>query len=960
MSMTPEQWARVDAVLDVALDLPSAERAEYLDRACDGDAALRAGVERLLAAHEATDGPLPAEPATAPAALFAAPLVAHTLRMSPDDGEVAITPPGVFQPAHVGAWRIITPAGEGGMGTVYVAERDDGAFRMRAALKLVRRGLHFDPQFVRRFREERQILARLDHAGIARLIDGGITDDGLPYFVMEYVAGEAIDRWCDGRRLQLDARLDLFAKVCDAVAAAHRLGVVHRDLKPSNVLVTATGDPKLLDFGIAKTLSAGQSVHGDEADAAAEAMTSLTRTGERLLTPEYASPEQVLGAEVTAATDVYSLGVLLYELLTGRRPHAGEGRARHEVDRAVLEEPALRPSSAVTDRPRSRPGAKPLSGSAAELAAARGLEPAELRHRLRGDLDAIVLMSLRKEADRRYADAAELAGDIRRYLAGRPVRARGDAVTYRARSWLRRHQRLVGAAVAGMIVGIVALGLVSSRADRQLKSGDDAGAHGLVAHRYYDDGMRAYNRGNWADAFRLLASAVTADSTFALAALYASEAASRNEDYAARDEYLRHALRAAAFAPRRERLIVRAFEAYRLRLPTLRSYADSLLALDASDLEAQLADARADFAAGDFLGAVARNRTIVAADSAALRHGQGPCYACQALLAIVTAYSYADSTDAALREAVALTQLLPQYASSWAALAAVQQRLGTRDETAYRKVLELDPGDADYAAEWIADVRIRRGDFAAADEVLRARMQTAPARSAERMLWTLITSLRNQERWTDAMTLARQFRALNPAATPGSAPVVAVHEAQLLLESGHARASAALYDSISRFIPPEGGVITHRIWSLAHRADALAAAGDTTPLAAIADTIRALAVHSGHGRDQRLEHHVRGLLFVARGSDIEAVEAFQRAIYSWSLGYTRTNLALAGALLRLGRAREAVAALQPALRGSLEVNNLYVTHTVLHRALADAWLAGGDADSARVHAAWVRRAVQRR
>jgi serine/threonine protein kinase/tetratricopeptide (TPR) repeat protein len=947
MTMMPEQWARVEAVFDAALDLPPAERPAYVAEACKGDDVLQAEVRRLLAAHDDERGPLAAEPSTTPAALFAAPLIARTVTDA-DDGSQRPDPATVRHPARVGAWRIIGVAGQGGMGAVYLAERDDGVFHMRAALKLVHRGLHFDPQFVRRFREERQILARLDHPGIARVIDGGITEDGLPYYVMEYVDGEPIDEWCDTRRLPVDARLALFAKVCDGVAAAHRLGIVHRDLKPSNVFVTEQGEPKLLDFGIAKML--------EPWSVAGPAPTALTRTGERLLTPEYASPEQLRGEPPVPATDVYSLGVLLYELLTGRRPHARDGRSRHEVDRAVLDEPPPRPSSAVTDSPPSRPGTRP--NTAISRAGARGLDPTALRQRLRGDLDAVVLMALRKEPARRYRDAAELAADVRRCADGQPVAASGDAIAYRARAWLRRHHRLVAAAIAGMLVGSVALGLVARRVDRTPDDGDTV-PHGAVARRFYDDGMRAYARGNWSEAVRMLGAASREDSTFVLAALYASEAAARDEDYVARDAYLEQAVRLADVAPARERLIVRAFEAYRLRLPTQRAYADSLLALDPADLEAQLAAARADFTAGEFLGAVRRYRAIIAADSAAMRTSSGLCAGCQAAVEIVDAYAYADSLDAALRQAIDLTELRPRAAGSWRTLALVRLWRADTDETPYRKVLELDPGDADYAAEWIADLRIRQGEFRDADDLLRARIQVAPARGAERALWTLITSLRNQERWVEALVLARQFRALATEVQPGTAPVAAVLEAQVLMESGQPRTAAALFDSISRFVPASGGAISHRVWQLAHRADALFLAGDTAPLAAIADTMHAIAHRSGYGRDPRLEHHVRGLLLAARGHDADAVESFRRAVYSWPLGYTRTNLALSRSLLKLGRSDEAVAALQPSLRGSLEVNNLYATHTTLRRALAEAWRAAGRADSAAAHDAWVARAITR-
>ncbi len=263
--MSPERWRAVEAVLDGALDLPPADRAGYLAAACGGDAALRAEVERLLAASDDAGGPLGAT-GERPAAAYAAPLVADTL-----DAAVALGGPAARPappPARVGPWRVTGVAGEGGMGTVYAAERDDGLFRMRAAVKVVRRGLHLDDHFVARFVAERQILARLEHPNVARLLDGGLTDDGLPYFVMEYVDGEPVDRWCDARRLSVEARLELFCRACGAVAYAHRRGVVHRDLKPSNILVAADGEPKLVDFGIAKLLRDAAAAHTSEYPAA--------------------------------------------------------------------------------------------------------------------------------------------------------------------------------------------------------------------------------------------------------------------------------------------------------------------------------------------------------------------------------------------------------------------------------------------------------------------------------------------------------------------------------------------------------------------------------------------------------------------------------------------------------------------------------------------------------------------
>ena len=943
------RWQRIELLLDGALDLPAPERAAFLDGACGGDASLRAEVERLLDAAAAATGPLPDDPTGPAAAEFAAPFVARTLA-----GETAAAleaAAGATPPLRIGAWRVLARAGEGGMGTVYLVARDDGEFRMRAALKIVRAGLHLDDASVRRFREERQILAHLDHPGLARLLDGGVTPEGMPYYVMEYVDGASIDRWCDERRARIRERLRLFAQVCDAVAAAHRAGIVHRDIKPSNVLVNASGEPKLLDFGIAKPLAVDASA---TVAAGSPGVGALTRTGERLLTPEYASPEQVRGEPVTAATDVYSLGVLLYELLTGQRPYHPRSRSRHEIERAILDETPTRPSALAT-----RTGARIAEASAA----ARSTSSGELQRRLRGDLDAIVLTALRKEPARRYPTVEALAADVRRHLAGERVHARGDSAAYRGAVWLRRHRRTAVAGAVGLVAGIA---LITGFAARSLRFQpemwsdaralvDSVSTRSPAARRYYEDGLRAFASGRHNDAVQLFRAALTADSTFAMAAYYGSTAAMLTEDYAISRALLDHSVRHLANVSERERLVVRANYAARRKDPSLAALADSLSTLYPESVLGPVWSARAAVHAGDWTRAVELSRRVVTMDSLALHHDLVPCYACDALTQVVNAYAMMDSLAAAEREAGRALRLRPDVAAAWRDLAHVQLWHGTGSDSAYRRTVELDPGDADWAVEWVADWRLRRGEFAAADELLRARVQTAPPPRVERSLGLLIASLRMQERWPEALALAERFRTLGD---PRSA--WAVQLAQVTMESGRPRAAAALFDSISGW-PPDLPDPTpeFRIWALTHRASALAIAGDTTPLAAIADTIEALAPLSGNGRDARLPYHVRGLLLVARGDDEAAIASFRSAIFSPNRGYTRTNLELARALLRLGRPHEAIAALQPAFRGSLEVNNTYVTRTVLHRTLAEAWRAAGNADSAAAHDAWVARATRR-
>jgi serine/threonine-protein kinase len=401
-----EYWCRVGALIDAVLD-----GTESLGSSDDD--AVRAEVERLLGYRERARDFL-----EAPAREFAATLLAADLT---ETGGAAAAP------ERVGPYRVLREAGRGGMATVYLAERDDPQLQQRVAIKVLRDAAA-NHWLVRRFIHERQILASLDHPGIARLFDGGITDDGLPWFAMEYVEGEPITRYCNRRGLDVDARLRLFLQVCDAVQYAHRNLVVHRDLKPSNILVTqgdSLGRAKLLDFGIARLLAPEPAAAG------------LTRTGLLPLTPEYASPEQLRGESVSIASDVYQLGVLLYELLTGQRPHRLAGQPIHEVLRIVSEEIPEQPSLVVSRV--KTPGAGPR---------------ARLRRRLRGDLDNIVLMALRASPDRRYASAERLADDVRRHLRGEPVSARPDTVVYLAGKFIRRHR--AGVALAALVFVLLA------------------------------------------------------------------------------------------------------------------------------------------------------------------------------------------------------------------------------------------------------------------------------------------------------------------------------------------------------------------------------------------------------------------------------------------------------------------------------------------------------------------------
>lgn len=382
--MTPERWQQIKQLFDAAMERKPTERAAFLGEACGGDDALRREVESLAAAHDDAGS------------RYETPVVAADPMLS----------------RLFGPYRIVRRLGAGGMGTVYLASRADDQFRRLVAIKAIRPEL-LDDHTRRRFENERQTLAALEHPNIVRLLDGGTTGDGIPYLVMDYVEGQAINRYARDRNLSIAERLALFRTLCGAVHYAHQNLVVHRDLKPANILVTPQGVPKLLDFGIAKLLSA----------AYAASTVGITRTVAQPMTPEYASPEQIQGQPVTTSSDIYSLGVLLYSLLAGKHPFEAQSRTTYEVERAICEGPLLKPSDAA---------------------------PPELARQLHGDLDAIVQTAMRKEPQHRYASAEHMAEDVRRYLEGQPVTARGESRWYRARKFARRHSAALGATLTAV------------------------------------------------------------------------------------------------------------------------------------------------------------------------------------------------------------------------------------------------------------------------------------------------------------------------------------------------------------------------------------------------------------------------------------------------------------------------------------------------------------------------------
>ena len=413
----------VEALFEGALDLLPEDREAWLESRTDDEDVL-AEVRSLLAASEREgilDRPSPGD------------TLARRWDEDAADEDDDLLPPGRL----VGPYRIVREVGRGGMAVVYLAERSD-AYQQAVAVKVIRSGPE-GRELAQRFLAERQIMAALQHPNIARLLDGGVLPDGRPWLAMEYVQGLPVDVYCDRRRLPVEERLAIFCQVAWTIHHAHRNLVVHRDLKPSNILLTDAGDLRLLDFGIAKVLDPGMMpLH----------TVPMTRTGLRVMTPEYASPEQLRGAPVTTATDVYALGVVLYELLTGRRPFPSEGRTLTQLEHAVLHEEPPRPSTVV-----GRDGSKgPGILTPEDVALARGTSPWRLRRKLTGDLDRIVLTALRKDPERRYDSAQAMAADVQRYLEGRPLAARGDALPYRMGKFVARNRWWVGASAAFLLL----------------------------------------------------------------------------------------------------------------------------------------------------------------------------------------------------------------------------------------------------------------------------------------------------------------------------------------------------------------------------------------------------------------------------------------------------------------------------------------------------------------------------
>jgi serine/threonine protein kinase/tetratricopeptide (TPR) repeat protein len=921
-----------------ALACDPRHRPLVLDRTCGNDAELRQDVQRLLDASADADNYLNdlAQRAIAPLAnLPAEPALAGRL---------------------LGAYRLIREIGRGGMGAVYLAERADGQYEKQVAIKLLPLGLG-SANARERFLAERRVLAQLEHPGIAQLVDAGVAEDGTPYFIMEYVDGEPITSYCDGALYCIDDRLRLFLQVCDAVEYAHRRQVVHRDLKPANILVTPAGTAKLLDFGIAKVLD------GDCA-----AASTLTQWGGSPLTPSYASPEQVAGKTIGVTSDVYQLGVLLYQMLTGRAPYSVTCPTPAEAMRVVMEQVPAQPSDADDPSP-------PVGGDsgvgAAELARLRGTAPAALRACLRGDLDRVVLKALRKEPERRYASVAAFACDVERYLDGTGVLARREAAYRRVHAWLRRQARSSAAlAAAAVIVLVGALGLASFN---RSAAGDAAAMPGsalpgefdltfastrsLTALRFFQEGLRAHYQGGPSVAYPMFAAAVREDSAFALAWYHLGRNSPTGRELHA---HINRAHRLARHATERERLLIGAHWAELMSDPSFHELAGSLVARYPDGVDGHFLLGVAEVRDGKLLAALPHFERVVALDSARFGSSGGICHGCDALERMVSAYVDADSLAAAERTARRWVRLQPASALAWHDLSWTLWRQD-RGEEALRARHESAERRATTAEDHMfpAMVALRIGDYATTDALLAERLRNGTADVRRGALFWQTISFRYQGRLQEALGSARRHRELVDAEVenPHVWQSVAL-EAQVLFELGRFEESAALIDSAAAV--PLGSLSAtrdaqHLIWVLTHATTVAMAAGDTARVRVLADRMEVLGRGSGFARDRRLHLYGRGMLSGLRGDVDGAVASFR--IATAPSYFARANLEFARLLLENGQPSEAVDVLHVVLRGPVVAGGFYATRPELHELLGRAWEAAGRPDSAAVNyrkviAAW--------
>jgi serine/threonine protein kinase/tetratricopeptide (TPR) repeat protein len=919
-----DRGERVRGVFLAALATSRCGRSLLLERTCGGDPELRQEVERLLDASVDAD------------------------EFLIDLAQRAIVPMAVLHPESglagrlLGAYRLVREVGRGGMGAVYLAERADDRYEKQVAIKLLPIGLG-GAGARERFLAEQRVLARLEHPGIARLLDAGVAGDGTPYFVLEYVEGEPVTSYCDATGAGIEDRLGLFLQICDAVEYAHRRHVVHRDLKPANILVTADGRVKLLDFGIAKVLD------GDGGGA-----STLTQWGGSPLTPSCASPEQVAGRPIGATSDVYQLGVLLYQMLTGCAPYSLTSNTPAEALRVVVEQVPAAPSDAAVQDDGE------LGTGTAERARLRATAPADLRARLLGSLDHVVLKALRKEPERRYTSVAAFARDIERHLAGSGVLARRESRYRRARAWFRLRPRSPAAlATASAIVLVGAVGLASfshsaaNHATARLGSrwpGDvdmtAASTRSLAAFHFYQEGLRAHYQGSAPVAYSLFAAATREDSAFALAWYYLGRSSPTETELAA---HIDRAHRLARHGTEHERLLIGAHWAELMSDPSFQELAGTLAARYPEDVDGQFLLGVAKAQNGDFLAALPHFERIVLLDSAGAGNRAGLCRGCDALERMVNAYVDADSLAAAERTARRWVRLHPGSALAWQQLAWTlwrqdrgQEALRARHESTQRRATTAED------QMFPALVALRVGEYATADALLAERLRNGTADVRRAALFWRTISFRYQGRLEEALGSARRHRDLvdREVENPHVWQSVGL-ESHVLFELGRFAESAALIDSAAAtpFGSRSGARnAQHVIWVLAHAKTVAMAAGDTARVRVLADRMEALGRGSSFARNRKLHHYGRGMLSGRRGDVDDAVASFR--IATQPSYFSRANLEFARLLIDNGRPLEATAVLHVALRGPMVAGGFYTTRPELHELLGRAWEAAGRPDSA--------------
>jgi serine/threonine protein kinase/tetratricopeptide (TPR) repeat protein len=932
----------IRAIFLRALEATPADRSSVLDACCGADAALRGDVEQLL------DACVHAEGFLSDLACRARSPMATPAAEAEQEGR------------RVGAYRLTRSLGRGGMGVVYLAERADDRFDKQVAIKLLPLG--FDGANAReRFMAERRTLAQLEHPGIARLLDAGITEDGTPYFIMEYVAGERITDHCDRARLSIDDRLALFLQVCVAVACAHRNHVVHRDLKPDNILVTDDGTAKLLDFGIARIVEDGLGQS-----------STLTRYGGSPLTPSYASPEQASGKAAGYTSDVYQLGVLLHQLLSGRGPYDFNDGTTEEMRRVVIEQAPSPPSETrrLQKAHASSRGVRSRKAhlSTSEAARLRSTTPAVLRNRLRGDLDCIVLKALRKDPRQRYESVAAIAEDVRRHLVGVPILAQRERRLVRFRRWTVRRWPAAAMSAAATVL-LLASGFGFTWLDRQGPDGpgpqsgesgfEGASTRSNVAYRFYQEAIRAFYQGRDAVAHPLFAAATREDSTFAMAWYYVGRSAPTDTE---RTAGINRAYRLSEHAPERDRLFIRAQWAEVMSHPSFRAAAESLATRYPTDVDGHYLLGVARFRDAELLAALPHFERVVAMDLGSFGGDGGLCRACDALERMVSTYVDADSLPAAERTARRWIRLQPNSALAWHELAWTLWRQERFDEAlSARHESTMRRATTEQDQVYPAVVALRAGDYDTTDRLLVEHITSGAPEVRRTALWWQTISFRYQRRLREALGTARRYRELVDAEVENPHVWQSVSlEAHVLFEMGSWAESAALIDSAATV--PFGSVSAsrdaqHRVWVLTHATTIAMAAGDTFGVRVLADSIEKLGHESGFARDRRLHLYGRGMLLARQGDSEGAASAFRTL--TEPTYFARVNLEFARLLLDNGHPLEATAVLQVALRGPIAAGGFYVSRPELHALLGRAWDAAGQPDSAAVNyrralAAWQR------